>query len=81
MNQVRPCRNCFYYVPGRYSGAGQCSRFIAYRGRGRIVYDFTVTARVDETKCGMAGRYFIHREKNVSPERQRLLISLFEDDE
>ena len=81
MNQVKPCRNCFYYVPGRYSGAGQCTRFIAYRGRGKIVYDFTVTARLDETKCGLAGRHFTSREKKMSPERQRLLQSLLEDEE
>jgi hypothetical protein len=78
---MKPCRNCFYYAPGRYSGAGQCTRFIAYRGRGRIVYDFTVTARVDESKCGLAGRYFVAREKKVSSERQRLLSSLLEDEE
>jgi hypothetical protein len=54
-----------------------------YRGRGKMVYEFAASVRVDPHKCGPNAKFFIHRDstKNVQSERYRLLKSLFEDDE
>jgi hypothetical protein len=78
-----PCETCRYFIPGRYARTGRCSRFIAYRGRGKIVYDFTEQARLDKTKCGPEGRFFISRDdsKKMSLERLELLTRLFDEDE
>ena len=56
-----PCEKCVYFVPGRYSHTGSCRRYIAYRGRGKLVYDFSDTVRLDTNKCGPNGRLFISK--------------------
>ena len=63
MQFVPPCEKCVYFVPGRYSlKTGTCRRFVAYRGRGKIIHDFTDTVRLDTNKCGPNGRLFISRD-------------------
>lgn len=77
------CESCRFYKPGNYAQTGTCIKYIAYRGRGKMVYEFAASVRVDPHKCGPNGKFFIHRDstKNVQSERYRLLKSLFEDDE
>jgi hypothetical protein len=53
-----PCEKCAYFVPGKYSHTGSCQRYVAYRGRGKLVYEFTDTVRMTENKCGLQGRLF-----------------------
>ena len=71
MQFVPPCEKCVYFVPGRYEHTGSCRRFIAYRGRGKIVYEFTDSVRLDTNKCGSNGRFFM----------SRVFRGLLEDDE
>lgn len=66
-----PCEKCIYFVPGKYAHTGSCARYIAYRGRGKLVYDFSDTVRMDTNKCGSKGRFFI----------SKTFKSLMEDDE
>jgi hypothetical protein len=75
----RPCTQCRFYRPGRYARTGNCTLFTAYRGRGKIVYEFSDSVRLDSHKCGPDGRLWV--EKNVPRERQELLRSLIEDED
>jgi len=75
------CETCRYFVPGRYPRTGACSRFIAYRGRGKIVYEWADSVRFNENKCGATGRLHISKEKNEYCERHQTLLSLLNDDE
>jgi hypothetical protein len=61
MQFVPPCEKCVYFVPGKYEHTGSCKRFIAYRGRGKIVHEFADTVRLAENKCGRQGRLFMSR--------------------
>jgi hypothetical protein len=74
------CQKCSFYKPGNYVQTGTCLRYIAYRGRGKLVYEFAAQVRADKSKCGPSARLFIHKEtgKNVQSERYR---NLLEDDE
>lgn len=55
---VPACEKCLFYIPGR---TGQCRKYLAYRGRGKMVYDFTENVRADPKKCGPHGRLFIKK--------------------
>lgn len=57
-----PCQQCVFYKPAR---AGQCTRFIAYRGRGKVIYEFAENARQDKTKCGPKGKLFLSRTMRI----------------
>jgi hypothetical protein len=48
---------------------------VAYRGRGKLVYEFTDNVRLAENKCGRQGRLFISEEKT------RVFRDLLEDEE
>jgi hypothetical protein len=72
---------CRYFVPGRYPRTDMCSRFIAYKGRGKVVYEWTDSVRFSERKCGSEGRLFEPREKKASRDRQELWKYLVEQDE
>ena len=78
---VPSCKTCRYFVQGRYPRTDMCSRFIAYRGRGKVVYEWTDSVRFSENKCGPSGRLHISNEKNKSRESQETLLSLLNDDE
>jgi hypothetical protein len=58
-----------------------CSRYIAYRGRGKVVYEWVDSVRFSERKCGADGKLFVSREKYMSSDRQGLLLHLMNDDE
>ena len=60
-----PCQQCAFYKPSR---AGQCTRFIAYRGRGKMVYEFAENVRKDKSKCGPKGKLFLSRVKTFDEE-------------
>lgn len=65
-----PCEKCQFFRPGRYVRTGQCMRYIAYRGRGKVVYEWTDSVRFSEQKCGSSGKLFVALEKKESRERQ-----------
>ena len=75
------CEKCRFFVPGRYVRTSGCSRYIAYRGRGKVVYEWAESVRFSESKCGPDGRLFVSREKKESSARQETLLSLLNDDE
>jgi hypothetical protein len=78
-----PCEKCRFYKPGNYTRTGTCLKFLAYRGRGKMVYEFSESVRFSERKCGPDGRLFVARdaEKNTSRDRQDLWKYLVEQDE
>ena len=76
-----PCEKCCYYRPGRYTRTGQCARYIAYRGRGKIVFEFADQVRFDKNKCGPQGKFFMSEKEYVSRERLDLISRLFEEEE
>lgn len=78
-----PCEKCRFYKPGNYTRTGTCLKFLAYRGRGKLVYEFSESVRFSESKCGPDGRLFVARdpEKNTSRDRQDLWKYLVEQDE
>lgn len=78
---VPACENCRFYIPGRYVRTSTCSRYIAYRGRGKIVHEWTESVRLSESKCGSKGRFFVPKEKSESCERQETFVYLLNDDE
>ena len=75
----RPCSQCRFYRPGPYVRTGQCTLYTAYRGRGKIVYEFSDSVRLDKSKCGQEGRLWV--SKNTLRERHEILRSLIEDEE
>lgn len=75
------CEQCRFYRPGNYARTGTCMKFIAYRGRGKMIYEFSESVRFSERKCGPEGRLFVAREKITSRDRQELWKYLVEQDE
>jgi hypothetical protein len=75
------CEKCQFFRPGRYARTGQCTRYIAYRGRGKVVYEWADDVRFSEHKCGPDGRLFVVLEKKESRERQQTILHLLNDDE
>jgi len=77
------CQKCNFYKPGNYAQTGTCIKYVAYRGRGRLVYEFSSSVRADKNKCGPSARFFIPKdpEKNVQIDSYRILKSLLEDGE
>ena len=67
---IPSCKNCIHYIPASYnfdftSPYNRCENF----GEKDIVidkikYDFSLSCRDDESKCGKEGKYF-EEEKNV----------------
>jgi len=58
-------------------------RYLAYRGRGKMVYEFAESVRFSESKCGPDGRLFVARDpqKKVSRESQKIWLELLDQDE
>ena len=80
LKMEKACSKCFHYVPGRYSHTGHCTRYLAYRGRGRIVYDFASNVRFDQKRCGAAAKLFVAKDPK-DRERHETLLHLLNDDE
>ena len=74
---IPSCQQCRFYTTGKYSRIGFCTRFVAYRGRGKLIHEFAMNARDDVTKCGPAGR--LYKKKDDSD--NELWKSLLEDEE
>jgi len=57
------CRSCKYYLPGNLHFDGDFSRCNKFGKKdiitGEIDYRYTDICRMDETKCGQKGRYYI----------------------
>ena len=78
----RPCSACRFYRPGPYTRTGRCTLFMVYRGRGKLIHDFSDNVRLDSSKCGPEGRLWVAKnQENVSRERQDILRSLIEDED
>ncbi|NBX50646.1 hypothetical protein EBT25_12085 [bacterium] len=71
-----PCEKCIFFRPGRYPRTGLCTRYIAYRGRGKIVHEFADTVRLERSKCGPNGKLFLSKVRDES-----VFISLLNDEE
>jgi hypothetical protein len=68
------CKNCRFFVPGRYARTDTCTQFIIYRGRGKLLYDWAESARFSFSKCGPDGKLFIAR-KDVQPIEPQIKLS------
>ena len=68
------CEKCRFYRPGNYPRTGTCMRYLVYRGRGKMVYEFSESVRFSERKCGPEGHLFVARdpEKNTSRDSQEM---------
>lgn len=77
---MNPCEKCVYFKPGNYVRTGVCTRYVAYRGRGKLVYEFSESARLDKSKCGPEGKFFVSKTREYKKQSDTLL-SLFNDDE
>ena len=75
-----PCDKCVYYKPGPYVRTGMCTRYVAYRGRGKLVYEFSDTVRLDKSRCGPDGKLFLSRHAK-DPKKNDILWSLLNDEE
>ena len=75
------CSRCRFYVPSRVPRMGSCSRYVAYKGRGKLVYELASSVRLSESKCGPSAKFYEAREKNESREHQDLIVHLLNDDE
>jgi hypothetical protein len=68
---VPACRNCIHYQPDPYNNdftsmLNKCNKF----GNKNIItdkitYDFADSCRMDESKCGKEGKYFVE-EPNIN---------------
>ena len=70
---IPACRNCVFYRPDVYgdefsSPYSRCEKFGEKNIiTNKIIYDFAVQCRNDETKCGIQGKYF----ENESSDRYK----------
>ena len=60
------CQNCVYFIPGLYKNDGFCKREVIYRGRGKLLYNFAMNMRTEESKCGPTGRLFLPKKTTMS---------------
>ena len=81
MKEIPLCENCVYYKAGPYKKTGTCTRYVAYRGRGKMVYEFADTVRLDKSRCGPDGKMFLSNPRKLNPVRGDLLWVLFNEDE
>lgn len=58
---AKPCHLCKFFIPRRYNRIGQCSRFVVYRGRGKLIHQFADEARANEKECGKNAKYWISK--------------------
>lgn len=72
------CKDCRFFIPGLYAETGFCKRFYAYRGRGRIVYEFASQARVEMSKCGPRARFYV--PKNGDDKKNSVIFDSDDDD-
>lgn len=56
MHVAKPCHQCKFFINRGY---GQCSKFVVYRGRGKLIHQFAEEARANEKECGKNAKYWI----------------------
>lgn len=78
MQFTPPCEKCIYFVKGKYSRTGSCRRYTAYRGRGRVVYEFADSVRLAENRCGREGRLFKSDKEN---DHSKFMLLLDDEEE
>ena len=78
MNTAPLCKDCLYYVKGRWPQTDMCSRFIAYRGRGKIVHEWASSVRLRESKCGPEGKLFVSVKNKEKVENWSNLLEVEE---
>ena len=81
MKPVPNCEKCAFYKPGPYVRTGMCTRYVAYKGRGKMVYEFADTVRLDKSKCGPEGALFLSDPRDQKKFNNSVLWSLLNDDE
>jgi len=81
MKPIPNCEKCVFYKPGPYARTGMCTRYTAYRGRGKLVYEFSDTVRLDKSKCGPEGKMYLSDSKEHVKRNNDILWSLLNDDE
>jgi hypothetical protein len=79
---MNPCEKCVYFKPGNYTRTGTCTRYVAYRGRGKLVYEFSESVRLDKSKCGPEGKLFLSASgKDEKVNINSIIWLLMNDDE
>ena len=61
------CKTCRFFVPGRYVRTGTCSKFVIYKGRGKLMYEWAESVRFRQNKCGPEGKFYIQKETSDAP--------------
>jgi hypothetical protein len=56
-----------------------CTKYVAYKGRGKLVYEFSDTVRMDKSKCGPEGKMFL--SNHIKEPKKSVLWSLLNDEE
>jgi len=72
------CKNCIFFIPGRYTRTDTCSKFVIYRGRGKLLYEWAESARFRDSKCGPGGKLYIAKKDAPTPEKHINLANLLE---
>jgi hypothetical protein len=80
MKPIPNCEKCVFYKPGPYVRTGMCTRYVAYRGRGKMVYEFSDTVRLDKSKCGPGGKMFMSDPRQQKQNGDILWSLLLEDE-
>jgi len=64
VKNFKPCYSCVHYVPSQFGGKyeigeymGRCRKF-ADGQTGEIDYLYALKARINETQCGIAGKFY-----------------------
>jgi hypothetical protein len=55
MSMSALCKVCFHYNHGDKT----CGRSVVAVSNGNIYHDYAKTIRLDKTKCGPAGKWFV----------------------
>ena len=61
------CKTCRFFVPGRYPRTDKCARFVVYKGRGKLLYEWAESARFRQSKCGSEGKFYVQKETSDAP--------------
>ena len=81
MKPVPNCEKCAFYKTGPYARTGMCTRYVAYRGRGKMVYEFADTVRLDTSRCGPDGKMFLSDPRDQKKINNSILWSLLNEEE
>jgi hypothetical protein len=64
VKKLRPCYSCVHYIPSKLGGKydigeymGRCKKFADVQ-TNELDYIYAIKARVNETQCGAAGKFY-----------------------